>query len=99
VSDFRKAKVREVRTGDVIAIRGVRKDLTLTVHYPIWEKHTAPDGFTQQAVWFAGVDSTGKRVEKGWGQKPDTLVYVVEEAPRRGNTFGALDGIYRDRAA
>lgn len=86
----REAKARDVRTGDVITIPWSRDGVTLTVHYPTWEKFTNPEGWTGDVIRFTGVDSLGRRVEKGWGQSPDGLVYIVDSNPFDRHTFGEI---------
>jgi hypothetical protein len=89
----RKAEARDVRTGDVITnVWADRTGRTLTVDYPSWEKFTNPEGWTGDVIRFTGTDNHGRHVEKGYGSRPDGRVYIVEEAPRRGESFGALTG-------
>ncbi|MGX6604801.1 hypothetical protein ACWKSP_22135 [Micromonosporaceae bacterium Da 78-11] len=86
---FQQVTAAEVRTGDVITTPWA-PNRTLTVDYPTRERFTSPEGVTSDVVRFTGMDSFGQHVEKGWGQSADGRVYIVEAAPRDGNTFGAL---------
>lgn len=90
---YRKATARDVRTGDTITNDWARinfHDLTLTVDYPTWERFTNPEGWTGDVIRFTGTDSRGRHVENGWGLRPDHRVYIIEEAPHDGDTFGEL---------
>lgn len=86
----RQTTAREIRTGDVIQTAWSPFELALTVEYLTLDRFTNPEGATFDRVRFTGTDSLGRRVEHGWGVKADERVYVVEEAPRDGDTFGAL---------
>lgn len=85
----RKATAREVRTGDVITTDYARP-IMLTVDYPTWEKFRSPEGWAGDVIRFTGVDNHGQRREKTMGCRPGDRVYILTEAPRDGDTFGAL---------
>lgn len=88
---YRKAEARDVRTGDVITNDyAAAQGITLTVDYPTWEKFTNPEGWTGDIIRFTGTDNRGQYRERAMGAKPGDRVYVVREAPRDGDTFGAL---------
>lgn len=77
MNGFRTAQARDVRTGDVITNDYADRGLTLTVDYPTWERFTNPEGQTSDVIRFTGVDSWGRRHDKGWGQSPDGRVYIA----------------------
>lgn len=88
---YRKAEARDVRTGDVITNAWAdRTGRTLTVDYPSWEKFRNPEGEILDVIRFTGTDNRGEYREKTMGAKPGDRVYIVEEAPHDGDTFGAL---------
>lgn len=89
----RKTTAREVRTGDIIQTTWSRihdRNLTLTVEYPTYDRFDSPGVGVIDRVRFTGVDNYGKRRENIMGCGPNDRVYVVSEAPRDGDTFGAL---------
>lgn len=86
----RKTTAREVRTGDTIQTAWSPQGEALTVDYPTLDRFTNPEGATFDRIRFTGTDSLGRHVELGWGVNADSLVCVVEEAPRDGDSFGAL---------
>lgn len=91
---YRETTADQVRTGDTITVPWGTK-LTLTVDYPSRGTFTSPEGWTAPVIRFTGTDSTGKHVVEGWPQKPGGPVYVVMDAPLKGDVpgsgvFGAL---------
>ena len=90
VKNYREARARELRTGDTFTTPWSPRGRTFTVDYPIWETHVDADGGTRPVIWFAGTYESGRRTERGAGQDPDGRVYILAEAPRDGDTFGAL---------
>lgn len=88
---YREAKARDVRTGDVITnVLAARRGITLTVDYVTWETFTNPEGWTGDVIRFTGTDNRAQYREKTMGVKPGDRVYIVEEAPHDGDTFGEL---------
>ena len=75
---------RMVRTGQVIKVpadnyrRGLEVDI---VHHEIQEV----DGERIPVVRFTGWTAQDGRVERGWGQLPDTLVLVTDDM--RGHSY------------
>lgn len=79
---------RMVRTGQVfkVAVDGYRTGLEVEiVHH---EVHACNDGTPEPAVRFTGWTDGGIRIERGWGQSPDTLVLVCED--RRLHCYGTV---------
>lgn len=91
LTDVYETPARLVRTGQVIKVKadGYRRSLEVEiVHH---ETHTDPDtGARTPAVWFTGWEDSRDRVERGWGQKPDAMVLVVEDM--RGHSYLTLEG-------
>lgn len=75
-----------VRTGQVIKVATDGYRTGLEVEYVHHATTTLPDGTRQPAVWFTGWTAGGVRVERGWGQKPETAVLVTED--KRGHCYG-----------
>lgn len=104
MTDVYETPARMVRTGQVIkvAVYGYRIGLEVEiVHYavhPYWRSveveivdgapHIHEDGDRGIAVWFTGWTDGGVRVERGWGQRPNTLVLVAED--RRLHCYGTV---------
>jgi hypothetical protein len=90
VTGVYETPARMVRTGQVIKVAADGHRNSLVVDIVHHEVHVGDDGARGLVVWFTGWEDGGVRVEHGWGQRPETLVLVVED--RRGHCFGALTG-------
>ncbi len=97
----RETIARNVRTGDVIQTTWSRihhPDLTLTVDYVTFDQFFSPGVGVLDRVRFTGTNNYGEHRENAMGCTPDSRVYVLDEAPQRGDTFGALDAHDREGA-
>lgn len=92
----RQTTADQVRTGDTIFTDWSPSGLTLTVDYLTRDLFANPEGATLDRIRFTGTDSIGRHVHESWGVGAKGRVYVVMEAPLKGDVagsgvFGALD--------